>query len=50
MTPEQAQELVDEWNLNEAMLLFIGALEVCQQTQVSHLGKGSGRISASSKN
>lgn len=49
MTPEEAQELVDEWNLNEAMLLFVGALEVCQMTQVSHLGKGSGRTSASMK-
>lgn len=50
LTEEQAQSLIDDWNLNEAMLLVIGALEVCQATQVSHLGKGSGRTSVSTRN
>lgn len=49
MTEEQAQQLIDEWNLNEAMLLFTGALEVCHASQVSNLGKGTGRTSGSTR-
>lgn len=42
MTPEQVQELLDEWNINETLPLWTAALEVCTANRISQLGKGSG--------
>lgn len=43
MTPEDVQEIMDDWNQPEIIQLFTAAMEVCQSSRVGHLGKGSGR-------
>ncbi len=42
MTPEQVQELFDEWNQQETTSLFAEALGVCTRSTVGTVGKGFG--------